>query len=552
MPTASTQSPQEGPSSTSSEVFFFRVGEVLLGFVIVALAFVISLISSVISLGFVFMMAYAVAKGFIIPRLHKGTVKALVSRMSVYALYIGSFIIVLGLVLIFHESFQGRFWYRVVLWTIFVLLIVVLPAVFLAWVGKSTTLRRSTPQKKHLFAARHWYTIEAHPEKSLEDRITFTGCKWEDVVRIRPHLSKRREPIPQNHIICLDGTWNDAESETNVQRLFKLLSDHCNNGEPQIARYYTGVGINENEGSSVEVLGEEVTKGIHGLTAEIYGEEVTKGILQSVTGLGERSIRWLAYFDLVTTYQPGDRICIFGFSRGASSARILANFISEYGVPERIQAEFQRAPVYKGKPIEPDRLVDLAVLGDKKRDVEIHMIGLWDTVAAFGLPSNKFEPFRKLSIPDNARKVFHLVAIDERRWEFDATLIEHDARNNRIEEIWFAGAHTNVGGGSGDNRLSDIALRFMINRASEQGICFKPGWASELKEDVKGPEWPLWPLWPKWFTRRIRVEGGEPKALPRIHKSVFERRASVIGYDPRNLRELEKAYAIEDMLDERN
>ena len=539
MRTALTQSRQDERPRTTLQVFFFWFGGIVVGLLLgtatAAVAYFLSRISYLILLGLAFVISHAVSNAYIVPMLHKRTVKALVNRVSMYALYFGWSIVVISLVLILQEFFQGRFWYSVLLWTFFVLVIVAVLLWFFVWVLKSTTLRHRTPLKnKGIFPSR-LFIAEARPEKSFEDRFIFPpgcNCTWDDVVRVRPHFAKPRESTAQNHIICLDGTWNDAESETNVHRLFKLLSDHCYNGEPQIARYYTGVGVNENQGLAVKV----------------HGEEVTKDLLQSVTGLGERSIRYLAYFDLVTTYQPGDKIFIFGFSRGASSARILANLISKYGIPERVQAQFRRAPVHKGEAIGPDRLMDLAVLGDQKRDVEIQMMGLWDTVAAFGLPSNKFEPFRKLSIPDNVRKVYHLVAIDERRWEFDATLIEHDARNDRIEEIWFAGAHTNVGGGSGDNKLSDIALRFMVNRALEHGICFKPEWACKLEDDASGPEWPLWSVWPKWFTRRIRVEGGEPKALPRIHKSVFKRQASGIVYHPKNLEEMkvEKKYTPEE------
>lgn len=467
------------------------------------------------------LLVYGIAKGLIIPDLKKKNVQALLYRLSVYLLFSGCALIALGLLSGADQLSRQHLGHSIIAWAVIFLSVIIVLMIWV-WVRTSKDLRRSEPLEISELRPQDWYILEAPPNfaELPEDRIKHTGAAWEDVVKARPHLADLRRRPGLNHIICFDGTWNDAESATNVRRLFDLLENTCD-GKPQIARYYTGVGINENENLSMEV----------------HGEKVTRGLIPCATGSGERTIRWQAYFDLVATYQPGDRLFIFGFSRGASSARIVSNFIHDYGIPEKIQAKYQRAPKYKGQPIGPDKLRFLAVLGERK-PIDIEMIGVWDTVAAFGLPSNKFEPFRKLTIPSNIKKGYHLVAIDEKRWEFDVTLTDYDAR---IEEIWFAGAHTNVGGGSGNNRLSDIALRYMIDRAKDQGICFKPE-ADKIVGDSLGPEWSLWRGWPTRKTRQIRVKGNALKYVPKIHTSVFERMDSHIGYDPANVRELEKTY----------
>lgn len=357
----------------------------------------------------------------------------------------------------------------------------------------------------------------------------------DDTAEVLPPLSSGTVPPGRIHIICLDGTWNDPRVETNVHRLFRLLDEST---PDQIARYYTGVGIVERTG----------------VAAKLLGEAAGRTLLAAVTGKGERLIRHRAYLDFVVTYRPGDRLFIFGFSRGAASSRILANEIFAWGVPERMQAQFQRSKIEAvkveilGLPearVYPHILRDIAVLGENGWPVDIEMMGLWDTVGAFGLPINKIEPFRKLSIPSNVKKVYHLLAIDERRLSYDATLIDHDPR---IEEIWFAGAHSNVGGGFVDkagrpqNGLSDIPLRFMIERARECGIRFKPE-AFEIRGDAGGPIGAS----RKRKVRQIRVaglKGQDRDCLPRIHQSVFDRQALGIQYTPGNLEALGGQYEI--------
>jgi hypothetical protein len=231
---------------------------------------------------------------------------------------------------------------------------------------------------------------------------------------------------------------------------------------------------------------------------------------------------------------------------------MLANDVLYCGLPGSVSAKYQRS---KDKD-RPGDLLEIAVLDRRKYDVPIAMLGLWDTVTAFGVPWLKIDPFAKLKIDSEIRKVFHLVAIDERRLAFDVTLANHDGGN--VNEIWFAGAHTNVGGGfDGHNRLSDITLRFMMHRAKEAGLQFTqegidfldkaPVAEAEAHGDVTDIWTPGW--WWRFRTiRKIQVKDGGPGKVPWIHISAFDRKkAPACKYAPPNLNnfELYRDYNVE-------
>lgn len=326
-----------------------------------------------------------------------------------------------------------------------------------------------------------------------------------------PELSQP-DAEPRNHVICIDGTWNHPEVPTNVRKFFDYV-DVDADGKQQIARYYSGVGARENKGVALRVL----KKNYSGL---LFG---------GATGYGTEAILRQAYFDFVQEYRRGDRLFIVGFSRGAATARLLANMISStHGLPASV--EIQHLKLF----IEKDVVVDLDIKVPCKWGVpEAEFLGVWDTVAAFGNPWNRVDLFKDLTLAPGIQKAYHLVAIDERRRTFDVTLLDPD---ERVEQIWFAGAHANVGGGLEEENsgLSDIALRFMINRAREHGLRFKKE-AFDLRGDAGGTMWQAGRFW--WWKIERRL-GGDTRQLPRIHKSVFQRMESVSNYEPANVKEL--------------
>jgi hypothetical protein len=277
----------------------------------------------------------------------------------------------------------------------------------------------------------------------------------------------------KNLVVCIDGTWNYPDKivdgvivNTNVYKLWSMLKGEEQSVSPtdtsadrykvelsdsgreeQVALYYNGVG-NRLEHTNLGI------------------------VVGGAFGLGARRIRNRAYVDLVRRYKAGDRLYIFGFSRGAAIARSLASLLHERGIPVLMAtlSVFNR-PIrlwsrYAGGKDAPSK-------GGEPPEVEV--LGCWDTVAAFGIPRNILGiPFQKINLFKNftvsraVKKAYHMVAIDERRDAFQPTLM--DPQPDRIEERWFPGVHTNVGGGYALSGLSDHTLEFLLGRIKKSGI----------------------------------------------------------------------------------
>jgi len=303
--------------------------------------------------------------------------------------------------------------------------------------------------------------------------------------------------MAKNLIICIVGTGNhpdqaeeQGEDTTNVHRLSELLVQD----DEQMVEYFQGVG----------------TSGwtIWDQKGELYG-------------LGADGIRDRAYDFLRTHYQPDDRIYIFGFSRGAAIVRDLANLIKERGI--------------KGN-----------------WNVPIELLGLWDTVAAFGipidilgLPTQSTNLGKKLDVPPNVQKTYHLLAIDEQREPFIPTLI---AAAPNAEEVWFAGVHADVGGGYEKRKLADISLRFMVERSKLQSLRFDQDKVDAIPENYDGSgiihdnrgKFPV-------SSREIVVREGDKisSASPQIHKTVVARMKNQ-EYKPENLQVLNGGFLVVD------
>jgi hypothetical protein len=267
----------------------------------------------------------------------------------------------------------------------------------------------------------------------------------------------------KNIVICLDGTSNTPDqveqgfaATTNVYKLFRMLkADAAGMFEPgelfdaslckryrngkaqQIAFYYAGVGNKYDNDPILQILG-------------------------MATGAGAGDVVERAYLDLVRVYQTGDRVFIFGFSRGAAIARLLARAIDARGAPRSvwtIKLFGKHRTLWASK---------------RKQPVAIDVLGCWDTVGSFGIAKTiggiNFQQLnmgRDLSVPENVQQAYHMVALDEQRDSFEPTLMDPDPnRPERIVEVWFAGDHANIGGGWATDRLSDITMDFLLNRIS--------------------------------------------------------------------------------------
>ncbi len=268
----------------------------------------------------------------------------------------------------------------------------------------------------------------------------------------------------KNIVICLDGTSNTPDqlergfaAHTNVFRLFRMLKTDdekkISGGgqfdaslvkrykDRQIAFYYAGVGNKYDNDPLLQTLG-------------------------MATGMGAGEIIERAYLDLVRVYQPGDRVFITGFSRGAAIARLLARTIDQRGAPHWL---------WTLKLFGKSR----TLFRSARRDpVKIDVLGCFDTVGSFGVAKTiaginfqQLNMFRDLTVPDNVVRAYHMLALDEQRDSFEPTLMDPDPiRLERIVEVWFTGDHANVGGGWATDSLSDVTLDFLLRRVSS-GYC---------------------------------------------------------------------------------
>ncbi len=278
----------------------------------------------------------------------------------------------------------------------------------------------------------------------------------------------------KNIVVCLDGTGNQlrATGNTNVVRLYEMLD--LRDPERQIAYYDPGVGTFSATGVWTPV-GRRLSK--------LFGLAFGSGLR---TNLAE------AYVYLMRHYEPGDRLFVFGFSRGAYTARALAGLLRAVGllrpgaenlVPYAIAIYAKNKDWAKD---DWDQLHRFAGTFSKpvqgRFGISVDYLGVWDTVKAAGVLRWNLHWLYTRRVP-NARRVRHAVSIDEKRRPYVEYLVEPSAPPSRptvtpppvVEEVWFAGVHSDVGGTfTDDSRLSTIALKWVVDGAIDAGLAVNP------------------------------------------------------------------------------
>jgi uncharacterized protein (DUF2235 family) len=255
-------------------------------------------------------------------------------------------------------------------------------------------------------------------------------------------------------VFCADGTWDKSTSRTNVYKLFKALATSAD----QVPIYDDGVGA---DGSRLVML-----------VGGAFGTGLWKKIREGYTQIAQ-------------VYEPGDDLYLFGFSRGAFTARALAGMIAICGLPSKsftddtVNLAFD---AYRDKVNRQAKLQKLAPWD--MYPAEMKMVGVWDTVGALGIPAaiGLIDPiaygFLDTTLNSRIKNGFHAMAMDERRAQFMPTLwTGTPAPDQHVEQIWFTGAHSDVGGGEPDDvngvkELSDIALSWMLSKAQGLGVVF--------------------------------------------------------------------------------
>lgn len=332
------------------------------------------------------------------------------------------------------------------------------------------------------------------------------------------------EDRPKSHhrklVILIDGTWNDENGEdndgvvTNIVKLYRVLSGDSDN---QVVRYFRGVGNDDDFGF--------IEKAVNG-----------------ATGAGEEKIREFAYATIAKEYREGDEILIFGFSRGAAGARMLAANLKKKGIPREITITSKICSNNQTNQVE-NRFESYEVNEkDKNIKVDVTFLGVWDTVGAFGVPLDLLGiPFRKINlfkdmhVAKNVKKAVHLVCADDTRDAFKPTLMNHNP--GVVHEVWFSGVHSDVGGGYLRDQLGWITIIYMIEQldAHLQGSGLSPldynknllKNYQDLKDQAEEYYLHFHGLGRKKSVRDIYVLANDEPApaeqnKPNIHQSVFD------------------------------
>ena len=339
----------------------------------------------------------------------------------------------------------------------------------------------------------------------------------------------------KNIVICCDGTGNEytAYHNTNVVHVFERLVRDAG----QVAFYDPGVG-------TFDGIGKWAGKSL----GTLFGKGFGYGLQQNIED---------PYRYLMDRYLPGDddtepdKVFIFGFSRGAFTARALAGMLFKVGLLQKGSMNLipYASRIYNGrKRIGPN---DSATTKKRKEDAndenEItaegfkttychpchpYLIGVWDTVGSLGYFFGK--KFFDEKLHPDVRHAYHAISIDEKRRKFPISLWDEngiDREAQTIKQVWFAGVHSDVGGSYRERGLSNVSLRWMLQQAENAGMRLEDGWEETLEPGLKAPgeagmkcrdreaEHESW----KGFWRVFpRVKRQFPQR-PWIHQSVFDR-----------------------------
>jgi len=343
-------------------------------------------------------------------------------------------------------------------------------------------------------------------------------------------------------ITCTDGTWNkpgDLEGgksvDSNVCLIYQAIAREAADGTQQVKVYDTGVGSS------------------YGWRDKILGGTIGKGLDQKIMDI---------YSFLMLNYEPGDELYLFGFSRGAYTARSLAGFIRNCGIlkPQYLHILEKTFALYRDRNAFTAPDSDLMLSFRKNYSIEditpIHFIGVWDTVGSLGLPltflrmynMEKYK-FHDQTLSSTVKNAFHALAIDDRRklfqptlWEVSKKIISGQAPAQHCEQRWFPGVHCNIGGGYADKGLSDRALHWMIEKAEAAGLEFNKDHLSTIHSSSTGmlrnsyttAFW-FWPkIWRAIKTGNKLNEDFDHSVKPRLEKDP--------SYRPKNLKKIFPEY----------
>jgi uncharacterized protein (DUF2235 family) len=314
--------------------------------------------------------------------------------------------------------------------------------------------------------------------------------------------------MARNIVVFSDGTGQEGGKghNSNVYKLFNMVE---NRTAEQVVFYDRGLGTG---------------------WRKVSGQLAGMGISQNIKE---------CYRFIFDEFNAGDRVFLFGFSRGAATVRSLSSFIHLFGILPKSRPELidQAYRIYRiGDRAKRDRRARQFIGKHHTMWCRIRFLGAWDTVAALGIPIralnvvvNKIPIFRydfqDLSLSESVEHARHALAIDDERKAFHPTPWDPELLDYQtLEQVWFAGMHTDVGGGYAEQSLSDIPLQWMRDEAVRLGLRIYPGHKVRIDPDPDG-------LMhdsrggglARWYRREVRAWDAVRRGRPVVHESVLAR-----------------------------
>ena len=297
-------------------------------------------------------------------------------------------------------------------------------------------------------------------------------------------------------VICLDGTDNEyGKANSNVVKLYQVIKKIPNE---QVAYYDPGVGTSKSTSLSTGIMA-KLRVWIDFAT----GYSIFQNVFES-------------YSYLMENYEQGDEVYLFGFSRGAYTARVLSGFIRSVGLLEKGSQNLipYAFDIYgKKKKVNGKKRIDFELIAKFKstysRPCKIHFMGVWDTVSSVGYFGN-WKSYPYTANNKIIKNIRHALAIDERRAFFTQNKLGHKSiKGQSIKEVWFAGVHSDVGGSypESESGLSKIALQWMLQEANEAGLIIDPEKYNKVVYNVVSPG-------------KRKAKYTKPNALGIMHKSL--------------------------------
>ena len=349
-------------------------------------------------------------------------------------------------------------------------------------------------------------------------------------------------------VVCCDGTWNQPEKSgsewepkqhcTNVLKTVRAVRSVAEDGTDQVTYYERGVGTG-------------------GFFDKFVGGFAGYGINRNIEQ---------AYSFLANNYCEGDELWCFGFSRGAYTVRSLIGFVNTVGLvpPSELRHLPSMYEYYRLKKEDRDGYRHAARIRELSRlapHPPVKFMGVWDTVGALGAPTPLLGLLTRWlwvgfhdTTARNIRYAYHALAIDEQRKPFAPSVwTEKDDVCLEMKQVWFPGAHSNVGGGYPDASLSDLAFVWMMRIAQQHGLGLIDGW--DRVPDEIDPRWDVDPVnsfklmyrvasfffgwrYQRPLAGELRDVGGKKVRAceERIHESAVNRfREKMASYNPENL-----------------